>query len=223
MTATLIALEGIDGSGKGTQSQLLVERLEADGHRVALLSFPRYAHTFFGARIGDYLNGRFGSLGAVDPFLASLLFAGDRFESKPVLERALAEHDYVVLDRYVASNIAHQGAKAGDFEARAELVRRIEHVEFTLHGLPRPDLTIWLDLPVPLAVRLIAEKAKRSYTDAAADLHEADESYLRRVALVYRELSANPGWVRVGCADGDAVRPVGEIAAEVAHAAKFEP
>ena len=214
MTARLIAIEGVDGSGKGTQSRLLTDRLRDEGRRVALLSFPRYSETFFGARIGDFLNGRFGSLGDVDPFLAALLFAGDRLESKPVLTAALAENDVVVLDRYVASNVAHQGAKR-DGADRAELVRRIEHVEFALNALPRPDVTVWLDLPVPLAVTLIAAKAARDYTDRAADLQEADTAYLERVAAVYGELASGPGWVRVPCSAEGAVRDVGAIAEDV--------
>ena len=214
MTAKLIAIEGIDGSGKGTQSRLLVDRLNAAGTRAALLSFPRYDETFFGARIGDFLNGRFGSLDAVDPFLAALLFAGDRLESKPVLEEALAENEIVVLDRYVASNVAHQGAKRKGDE-RAELVRRIEHVEFALNGLPRPDVTVWLDLPAALATRLIAAKSARSYTDRAADLQEADAAHLAATAAVYADLAAGPGWTRVRCADGDDVRTVEAIAEDV--------
>ena len=217
MSATLIAIEGIDGSGKGTQSRLLVDALHAAGRRAALLSFPRYSETFFGARIGDFLNGRFGSLEAVDPFLASLLFAGDRLESKPVLEAALAANDVVVLDRYVASNVAHQGAKREGGE-RTELIRRIEHVEFALHALPRPDVTVWLDLPVPLAVRLIAAKSRRDYTEKAADLQEADAEYLQRVAAVYAELAKGDGWVRVPCSAGGEVRSVGAIAREVREA-----
>ena len=214
MTAKLIAIEGIDGSGKGTQSRLLVDRLNAAGTRAALLSFPRYDETFFGARIGDFLNGRFGSLDAVDPFLAALLFAGDRLESKPVLVAALAANDVVVLDRYVASNVAHQGAKRAGAE-RAELVRRIEHVEFALNGLPRPDVTVWLDLPVPLAARLIAAKSARIYTAKAADLQEADAAHLAATAAVYADLAAGPGWARVACADGEDVRPVEAIAEDV--------
>ena len=214
MTARLIAIEGIDGTGKGTQSRLLVDRLTAAGRSATLLSFPRYGETFFGARIGDFLNGRFGDLERVDPFLAALLFAGDRLESKPVLEEALDRHEFVVLDRYVASNVAHQGAKrAGD--ARAELVRRIGHVEFVLNGLPRPDRTVWLDLPVPLAACLIAAKSARDYTDKAADLQEENLDYLAATAAVYADLAAGPGWVRVDCADGDAVRPVEDISVEI--------
>ena len=87
----LIAIEGIDGSGKGTQAAILVDRLRAAGRRCELLSFPRYRETKFGSKIGDFLNGRFGQLDQVSPFLVSLLFAGDRFESKRVLIRALAE------------------------------------------------------------------------------------------------------------------------------------
>ena len=217
MTARLIAVEGVDGSGKGTQSRLLADALRSEGRRVALLSFPRYSETFFGARIGDFLNGRFGSLETVDPFLAALLFAGDRLESKPVLEAALAENEVVVLDRYVASNVAHQGAKRDGAE-RAELVRRIEHVEFALNALPRPDVTVWLDLPVPLATRLIAAKAERDYTEKAADLQEADAAYLERVAAVYADLAKGDGWVRVPCSAGVEVRAVGEIAGDVLEA-----
>ena len=217
MSATLIAIEGIDGSGKGTQSRRLADALRGEGRRVALLSFPRYEETFFGARIGDFLNGRFGSLEAVDPFLAALLFAGDRLESKPVLLDALANHDAVVLDRYVASNVAHQGAKRDGAE-RAELIRRIERVEFALNALPRPDVTVWLDLPAPLAAGLIAQKAARSYTDRAADLQEEDAAYLARVAAVYGELATGDGWVRVPCEEGDAVRGIDEIAADVRRA-----
>jgi dTMP kinase len=136
----LIAIEGIDGSGKGTQAQLLLQRLEEQGRRATLLSFPRYEATFFGRTVGEYLNGAFGSLGQVHPFFASLLFAGDRFESRTVLTDALAANDVVVLDRYVASNVAHQAARLAG-EARRQLIEAIERVEFEITGCRGP---IWL-------------------------------------------------------------------------------
>src|SRR5262245_14747793 len=95
----LIAIEGIDGSGKGTQAARLVAGLQEKGLRVELISFPRYRDTFFGARIGDFLNGRFGGLAEVHPFLAATLFAGDRLESRQLLEDALGRNNVVVLDR----------------------------------------------------------------------------------------------------------------------------
>ena len=211
----LIALEGIDGSGKGTQSAQLVEALRRQGQSVESLSFPRYEQTRFGAAIGEFLNGKFGQLDEVHPQLASLLFAGDRFESKDVILDAAEQHDFVVFDRYVASNVAHQAAKLDEPE-RSQLMQWIDRVEHDIYGLPRPDLTILLDLPATVAQRLIAEKAARSYTDKAADLQEADGEYLERVRQVYRTLAeSNDRWRIVNCLSGDDVRSIEDIADEL--------
>ncbi|WP_240928128.1 thymidylate kinase [Thalassoroseus pseudoceratinae] len=211
----LIAIEGIDGSGKGTQAARVTEQLRKQGKTVQLLSFPRYDATFFGRAIGEFLNGKFGSLDEVPPFLASLLYAGDRFESRDVLNDALASNDIVVLDRYVASNIAHQGAKV-EGEERQRLIRDIEHLEYEIYGLPRCDCTILLDLPVGVAQQLIAKKAQRTYTEKAADLQEADGSYLAKVRSVYRELTHNdPAWSVVDCVCEDKLRSLEEITQEI--------
>lgn len=207
----LIDLEGIDGSGKGTQAQRLCDRFAASGVRASLVSFPRYTATLFGRAVGEFLNGRFGSLSQVHPFLVSLLFAGDRFESKQFLLDAIARHDVVVLDRYVPSNVAHQASKLEGAE-RTELARRILEIEFTLFGLPRPDVVVWLDLPVDAAQQLIAKKAARDYTDRKADIQEADAAYLGRVRDVYRELAASePGWKTISCCNGSQLRSIEEI------------
>jgi dTMP kinase len=212
----LIALEGIDGSGKGTQSQRLQQTLRADGHRVALLSFPRYEETFFGQAIGEFLNGRFGALDQVHPQLAALLFAGDRFESRDVIAQALREHDIVLCDRYVASNIAHQAAKL-EQPQRCELQAWITKLEFEVYALPRPDLTLLLDLPATTAQQLIARKSPRSYTDKAADLQEADAHYLQRVRQVYLELeAADPRWHRIEVERDNELRSIDDVADDVA-------
>ncbi len=213
--ALLVAIEGIDGSGKGTQSALLCEHLRGRGKSVTLLSFPRYEQTRFGAAIGEFLNGRFGGLDSVHPQLASLLFAGDRFESKDVILKAAHDHDVVVFDRYVASNIAHQAAKLDDPD-RSELTRWIESIEYDVYKLPRPDVTVLLDLPAGAAQQLIATKAARSYTDKAADLQEADADYLERVRQVYLSLAAqNPHWNRIDCMADNAIRSPENIAGEL--------
>jgi dTMP kinase len=216
----LIVIEGIDGSGKGTQSRRLVESLQAEGRTAALFGFPRYTETFFGARIGEFLNGRYGALDAVHPLLASLLFAGDRFESRGRLETLLNSHDVVVLDRYVASNIAHQAAKL-DGSDRTTLIEQITRLEFELYKLPRPDRVILLDLPAEQARELIARKARRDYTAAEVDLQEADTDYQRRVRDLYRTLAeADPAWRRVPVADAAGeLRSVAAVAADVRLAA----
>jgi dTMP kinase len=210
--ARLIVLEGIDGSGKGTQAALLRDAIQRAGRSVALLSFPRYTATRFGEKIGEFLNGRFGTLDQVHPTLVSLLFAGDRLESRPVLDAALAEHEFVICDRYVPSNIAHQAAKGN----RPELRAWIEFVEYELYRLPRPDLVVWLDMPVPTAQQLIACKQKRSYTDQTADLQEADGEYLDQVRQVYAELAASDAaWRGIQCCNDGRLRDPTDIAAEI--------
>ncbi|TWU11953.1 Thymidylate kinase [Symmachiella macrocystis] len=213
--ALLVNIEGIDGSGKGTQAQLLCERLRATGATVQLFSFPRYDDTLFGKSIGDFLNGRFGALDQVSPFLAALLYAGDRFESRELLLAAQRDNDYVVLDRYVASNIGHQASKVTG-EERQEIIAWINKIEYEIYALPRPDVTILLNLPPARAQELIARKAPRSYTDDAADIQEADADYLAKVHEVYLDVArSDEGWQIIdGIADGE-IRPVDAIADKV--------
>ena len=211
----LVAIEGIDGSGKGTQAKRLFERLQSAGTSAELLSFPRYGDTRFGKAIGDFLNGRFGPLNAVHPLLASLLYAGDRFESRELLLEAMKSNDVVILDRYVASNIAHQGAKLAAVE-REELKKWVETIEYEIFALPRPDLVILLDLPAETAQELIAKKAARSYTEKTADLQEADGTYLAAVRDVYRELAVDePHWRIVPCQREGELRSIEDIGGEI--------
>ena len=211
----LIDIEGIDGSGKGTQAARLCAAAEQAGYSAKLISFPRYSATRFGRGIADFLNGRFGSLDAVSPFLASLLYAGDRYESRELLTSAIESHDVVVLDRYVASNLAHQASKRTGAE-RAELIAWIEGIEYGVYGLPRPDLVILLELPVAAAQRLIARKAARDYTNLSADLQEADSLHLGQARELYLELAARDlAWQILPCEVDNRLRTVEEVAADI--------
>jgi len=213
--ALLVAIEGIDGSGKGTQSRQLHKRIEESGARGALISFPRYDDTLFGKAVGDFLNGRFGTLEEVSPFLVSLLYAGDRFESRDLLLDALDRNDVVVLDRYVASNLAHQAAKLSGAE-REELIGWICRIEHEIFLLPSPDLVLLLDLPVSEAQQLIATKQSRTYTDQPADLQEADARYLARVREVYLKLAVGgPNWHKLACLNEGTLRAIDEISEEI--------
>jgi dTMP kinase len=202
----LVAIEGIDGSGKGTQAELLAERARAEGLGVATFSFPRYGEGAFSGLIADYLNGE---LGDVRPDLVALLYAGDRLSARAELLQALAAHDLVVLDRYVASNLAHQGANA-EPERRRELVEWIAGIEFGLYALPEPDLTVLLDLPVARAREQVRLKSPRGYTQLAEDVLEAADVHLEAAADVYRELASAESWAAV-----DAAREPAEVAADI--------
>lgn len=211
----LIAIEGIDGSGKGTQAKRLYQRLLDAGRSSELISFPRYSQTHFGRTIGRFLNGEFGELDQVDPHLAATLYAADRFESIGMLSSLLESKDVVVADRYVASNVAHQGAKKSGDE-RTRLQDWILTVEHEVFRLPRAQLVVHLDLPAETAQMLIARKAKRDYTDQAADLQEADRDYLDSVRQAYLELSScEPDWSTVSLLDGDRLKSIEEVGDEI--------
>jgi len=195
----IIAIEGIDGSGKNTQSQNILQAYLAQGANVSKMSFPAYDKTFFGKEVGHYLNGHFGGLDAIHPKLSAMLYAGDRFECKPDLLRKLADGDTIILDRYVHSNVGYQTAKL-PVQERAELRAWIEELEYDVYGLPKPDVVIFLDVPPATSSELVLKKEARSYTDKKKDLHEADDSYLGKVYSVFKEMAASDErWVTIDC------------------------
>jgi dTMP kinase len=215
MSAVLVAIEGIDGSGKGTQAERLQTALQARGLRPGLMRFPQYEQTCFGRTIGRYLNGEFGTLDAVGAHFAALLYAGDRFESLPRIRAQQADRDVLIFDRYVPSNLAHQAAKL-PAAARTEFVQWVEQIEYGVYGLPRPDLVVWLDMPVADAVQLVARKPRRAYTARTADLHESDTEYLTRTRSLYAELAVHDAsWRVVQCRGPTGLRTVDDLHAEL--------
>lgn len=216
--ARFVALEGIDGAGKNTLTEGLFKRAEAAGLKCARLAFPRYTETAFGRLVAAYLNGEFGGIDEVSPDFAALLYAGDRYESRDVIEAALAENDLVIADRYVASNAAYNSAKLAE-AARAAFIDRFEKIEHEVFGLPRPDLYLLLEIAPATSAELVARKGERDYTDKAADLHEADRAYLAACAAVYDELAARDfgaPWLRVPVEDAaGSLRTPDDIAEQV--------
>src|ERR1700682_7499 len=193
----LIALEGIDGSGKRTQLDLLAHALEARGLCLMRIAFPRYDSSF-GKLAGRYLNGDFGPLEAIDPHLSALLYAGDRFEAKGEIESTLAAGKIVLSDRYIASNLAHQTERVPP-ELRDEFLAWLKHVEYGIYGLPVEDLVVYLRIPAPEAHRLIGLKAPRTYTSLRHDILEADVTHLQETAGIYDRLATGPNWERIDC------------------------
>jgi len=184
----LLAIEGIDGSGKGTQTGLLIEKLRSSGRTAESVSFPRYGRTRSSRLIARYLNGEIGRLDEVSPYQAAAMFALDRLESRNYLEKLLKTHDIVVLDRYVGSNLAYQGARASESQ-RGELLKWIYRLEYEMNRMPKPDASFYLDVPPSAAIRHVARKEARAYTDRTHDLHEQDLNLLGRVQFGYRHLT----------------------------------
>ena len=210
----LIVLEGIDGSGKRTQLEALARELSVRQVASTEISFPQY-EGLFGKLVGRFLNGEFGALDAVDPHFSALLYAGDRLESKPLLEAALASGEIVLADRYIGSNLAHQGSRV-PVEKRAEFLTWLKQLEYKIYALPAEDLVIYLRVPVTEAHRLIGEKTARNYTNLRRDLQEADVSHLKAAAELYDDLARQPNWVKIECMDASgALRPPAAIHQDV--------
>jgi dTMP kinase len=195
----LIAIEGIDGSGKRTQVDLLEKALVAGGHSVFSTGFPQY-DSWFGKMVGQFLNGDFGALETVDPHFSALLYAGDRFEAKFRLETALKLGKIVLADRYIGSNLAHQTGRAPVAD-RPAFVSWIEHLEYNIYNLPRETLVLYLRVPPRQAQELVARKSARSYTKVKQDLQEASLRHLEDAAAMYDELSRRPNWATIPCFD----------------------
>ncbi len=210
----LIAIEGIDGAGKHTQSELLKVKAQELGLSAEILSFPRYGKTLFAKSIADYLNGELGELSSVSPQLAALLYAGDRFESLALIKQLARTHDLLIFDRYVASNLAYQAAKLS-YDKQQEIISWLAQIEYEIFGLPKADLTIYLDITPSLASELLYKKKPRSYTEKVADIHEGNTGYLARCREVYQMLAGmNLGseWLTIqSVSSNGSIRPLAEI------------
>jgi len=212
----LIALCGIDGSGKTVQCELLGRHAREAGLRVETVSFPRYGEGFFGELVARYLRGEFAQDPAVvNPYLAALPFACDRWEAAPKIRAWLAEGALVLCNRYVAANLAHQGSKIAAPQARREFLDWLEKLEYGVFQLPRPDLQILLDVPPQIAVELVSRKAQRPYLQQAKDIHENSLVHLRATSELYRHLACGAGWVTIECALSGRLRAPESIAQEV--------
>lgn len=195
-----IVLEGLDGSGKSVQFQLLVDYLHRQDIALATVDFPNYTG-FFGKMIGRYLNQEFGDVYEVDPHFSSMLYAGDRLEARPKLEAAIQEGRFLVANRYVGANLAYHSVKLPK-ERRPDFIDWIKELEYRVHGIPMEDLTIFLHAPVATAQQMVDRKATRDYTHVQRDIHERNAHYLEEVRQQFLWLcDAIPNWVHLDVSD----------------------
>jgi len=184
-----IDIEGTDGSGKATQAKLLARTLQQQGRVVHTIAFPQYGkHS--AAPIQAYLNGEYGSLGEVGPYRASIFYAIDRLTARTKIMQWLKQGHIVLADRYMASNLAFQGAKIPSWNARKKYWMWDEEFEYELLNIPRPDMTLVLMVPPSMSDERVLKKKLRPYIKRRKrDIHERDLKYQRRVVGIYQELA----------------------------------
>ena len=216
----LVVLEGLDGAGKSTQVKRMRAYLESLFGSLEYVHFPRYDAPVYGELISRFLRGDFGANETVHPQLVALLFAEDRHGAAPAIKQVLDNGGIVLLDRYVYSNIAYQCAKLRD-NAEAERLRDwIFNTEYGDFNLPKPDLNIFLDVPIGFVEsKLKADRGgeDREYLGGAQDIHEADIEFQKRVRAIYqRQCELDPKFIRIDCSDeyGEMLPP-GAIFAKV--------
>jgi dTMP kinase len=177
----LIVIDGTDGSGKATQAAFLAARLKKEGYKVASIDFPKYDENFFGAFIGRCLSRQYYNFVKVHPKIASVLYAADRWESKEKIENWLKKGYVVIADRYASANQIHQGGKIKSEKKRREFLQWLDEMEYKVFKIPRPNLVLYLSLPLQTMRQLIAKrdtKAVRAYLGKGQDVHEKDMKHL---------------------------------------------
>ena len=209
----LIVIEGTDGSGKSTQFHRLTNRLRHEGRAFQQLVFPQYQEES-SALIRMYLNGEFGtSPSDVNAYAASAFFAVDRYASyKKVWGQWYAQGGLVLSDRYTTSNAVHQASKEPP-ENRAEFLRWLYEFEYEKLGLPRPDLTIYLDVPTDFTEKLMRSREESTHTHA--DIHEQDLAYLATCRRTGKAAAASYGWTVIDCVRDGIMRGIDDIHEEI--------
>jgi dTMP kinase len=211
-----IAIEGLDGAGKSTQINLLRQFYNRQGIQTKFVHFPIVQEGVFGELIAKFLRGEFGDVKDVHPQLVALLFAEDRKAFSQTINEWLADGHVVLVDRYVLSNIAYQCAKLKTDKEKQELRDWINMFEYEYNRIPRPDLSVYLDVPFSFTEQALTQRRAgedRAYLKGKEDIHEKDFSLQLAVKQEYEILAdTDPTVTKIKCYDQDnKMRPVIEI------------
>jgi len=210
-----IVIDGLDGSGNGTQTQLVKTALEKQGKRVLMLDYPRYGETS-AFMVEKYLNGGYGS--HVSPKLASIFYAIDRFEDSFNFKERTGEYDYIISNRYVSASMIHQTGKIESVEERISFMNWLHELEFEIFGIPKPDKILFLDVPPEVSQKLIEKKEERAYITwgKKKDLHEADENHLKNAyEVAHQILNQFPDWIQIQCCKNGEILPIDTITKKI--------
>ena len=217
----LIAIEGTDSSGKQTQAELLYSRLKEMGRDVRLVSFPAY-ESDSSALVKMYLAGEFGTNPTdVNAYTASTFYAVDRFATYAKdWGKDYNNGTIIIADRYVPSNLIHQASKIDDAEEKKRFIAWLDELEYKHFTLPRPDVTLFLDMPTETAQRLMAERANKIDNSAKKDIHERNGEYLKKSYNNAKDKAKSLNWCIIPCTDNGEVRTIAEISDQIFSIAK---
>ena len=210
---SLIVFEGIDGSGKSTQFQLLCDHLGKLGQDYVRVRFPQYdKHS--SALLRMYLDGVFGeNPDDVNAYAASTFYAVDRYASyKKVWGEAYQQGKLILADRYTTSNAVHQGSKFSG-AARQEFFQWLDDFECEKMELPRPDIVLYMDVPIEIASHNMRKREAK--TGTSPDIHETGGTYLEKCGETAQDAAAFFGWRRVRCAKDGRMRAEMDIHREI--------
>lgn len=212
----LIVIEGVDSSGKQTQSALLKEKLKDKGENVVSIEFPNYKSDS-SAVVKMYLGGEFGKdAGDVSGYAASMFFAVDRFASvRGEWKEHFGKGNIIIADRYTTSNMVHQASKIENLKEKEIFLDWLRDLEYNKLALPKPDLVIFLDMPVKNAMELMAERANKINNSAVKDIHESDMGYLRKSYDNAVFVANRENWTTVHCTNNGKVRSIEDISDEI--------
>ena len=200
-----IVIEGLDGSGKSTQLKMLRKYLEDHKINYEYLHFPRTDSRIFGDLVSRFLRGELGDISTVNPYLISLIYAGDRNDAKDQIIQWLKEDKLVIVDRYVYSNIAFQCAKLEDMAEKEKLSEWIKDLEYNYYKIPEPELNIFLNVPFEFTRKNLTNQRQgddRNYLNGKEDIHEKDIGFQEKVRNIYlHEVKKDSHLKIIDCAD----------------------
>lgn len=211
----LIVLEGGDGSGKTTQTNLLVALLKKQHFKVKYIEFPRYYTSFHGDIVARFQRGEFGTIDSVSPYLISLAYALDRLSMRDQINNWLRRGYYLIANRYVPSSMAHQAAKLPE-NKRQQFLEWLDELEYRVHKMPREDLVIYLHVPWKIGQKLSGQKHNKAYLNGGHDISEENNKHLEESEKMYFWLLKHrKNWVKIDCMKGAKIKKKGAIQKEI--------
>lgn len=200
---SFIVIEGLDGSGKSTQLKLLKKYLDSNNISYKYLHFPRTEDGIFGDLVARFLRGDLGKINEVNPYLVGLIYAGDRENAKTEINKWIADDKLVIIDRYVYSNMAFQGAKLNDKTEKEKLRKWLTELEYDYYKIPKPNVSFFLDVPFSFTTNSLTNQRDgddRNYLQGKQDIHEADLNFQENVRQEYLSLiKTDPDFKLIEC------------------------